>query len=103
MGLYDTLIDGEKQAQIKCFNREMNTYKVGDQVPRDGSFIIVLPPQENKRFAFIKDGVFIGLTDRCPVIIDKWGRELTSFSDFRNPFEDLVQDLDSAPKMEMEK
>ncbi len=90
MGLYDTLIDGEKQAQVKCFDCEMNTYKVGDQVPSDGSFIIMFPPD---LYAIIKDSIFLGFTDCPPVIIDKWGGHLASYDDFKNPYEELVRSL----------
>ncbi len=102
MGVYDILIDGDKQAQIKCFDCEMNTYKVGDKIPRDSSFVIVFPPRENKRYAFIKDGVFLGLTDRYPVIIDKWGCQLGSYADFRDTYDDLVQEISKGAKRESE-
>ena len=98
MGVYDTLIDGDKQAQIKCFDCEMNTYKVGDKIPRDGTFIIVLPPRENKRYAIIKDSIFLGLTDRYPKIIDKWGCVLGSVHDFEDTFKDLVQEISKETK-----
>ena len=98
MGVYDTLIDGEKQAQIKCFDCELKTYKVGDQVPCDGSFIIVLPPREGVHYAIIKDSIFLGFTDCPPMIIDKWGEHLVSYDAFRDPYEELVQSLTSTPK-----
>jgi len=95
MGLYDTLIDGGKEAQVKCFNREMNTYEVGDRVPCGGSFIIMLPPYEGVRCAIVEDGIFVGLTDCPPVsptmIIDKWGRRLASYDDFKDPYENIAQ------------
>jgi len=100
MGVYDTLIDGDKQAQIKCFDCEMNTYKVGDKIPRDGTFIIVLPPRENKRYAIIKDSIFLGLTDRMPAIIDKWGCYLISCDDFRDHPAELVEKISKEAKME---
>jgi len=97
VGLYDTLVDGDKEAQVKCFNREMNIYKVGDRVPRDGSFIIMLPPYEGAPCAIIKDGIFMGLTD-CPPsmvdkIIDKWGKRLASYDDFKDPYEKIAQKI----------
>ena len=100
MGVYDTLIDGEEQAQIKCFDCEMNTYKVGEKVPRDGSFIIVLPPRESKSYAIIKDGIFLGLTDRQPAIIDKWGCYLISCDDFRDRPAELVREISKEAKKE---
>ena len=97
MGLYDTLVDGDKEAQVKCFNREMNIYEVGDRVPSGGSFIIMLPPYEDAAYAIIKDGIFLGLTD-CPPstadkIIDKWGGHLASYDDFKDPYEKIAQKI----------
>lgn len=93
MGVYDTLVDGERSAQVKCFDGKLATYKAGDQVPCDGSFIIVLPEYEGAEFAIVKDGVFIGFTDCPPVIIDKWGKHLISYDAFKNPYEEIVDSL----------
>lgn len=102
MGVYDTLIDGERQAQIKCFNCEMNTYKVGDRVPYDGSLVIVLPSRgENIRYAIVKDSIFFGFTNCPPVIptiIDKWGEHLVSYDDFKDPYEELTQNMSKEMK-----
>jgi len=98
MGVYDTLIDGERKAQIKCFDCEMNTYKVGDKVPLSGTYILVLPEREDVRFALVKDGIFIGLSDSLPYFIDKWGRHLSGVADFSDPYEELVQSISEEAK-----
>lgn len=90
MGLYDTLVDGERTAQIKCFGRDMETYEVGDQLPCDGSFIIMLPDYEGARFALVKDSIFVGFTDCPPILIDKWGTHLVSYDAFVDSFTELV-------------
>jgi len=94
MGSYDYLDDGEISKQVKCFDNIFKHYNPGDKVPADGSFIIVLPEHEIFRFALVKDGTYIGLTD-CFAIIDKWGQRLDSIEDFVNPFVELVQSFDT--------
>lgn len=95
MGTYDTLVDGERSVQVKVFDNEFNTYNIGDKIPCDGSFIIMFPEYEDSLFAIIKDSVFLGLTDCPPIIIDKWGNQLTSYDAFKSLYEDLVQSLES--------
>jgi hypothetical protein len=85
MGVYDTLIDGGRSVQIKIFGDSYETYEVGDQLPCDGSFIIVLPDYEDAPFAIIKDGIFLGLTDCPPIIVDKWGGHIVSYDAFKSP------------------
>ncbi len=99
MGVYDTLVDGDRQAQVKCFDCKLKTYKVGDKIPCDGSFIIVLPHhREGAHYAIVKDSIFLGFTDDTPIIIDKWGEHLVSYDAFRDPFEEAVQRLTSKVK-----
>lgn len=100
MGMYDTLIDGERSVQTKMFKNMLNTYEVGDKLPCDGSFIIMFPDYEEVPFAIVKDGIFLGLTDRPPIIVDKWGRHLVSYDAFEDVFGDLVQSLASKVKEE---
>ncbi len=102
MGVYDTLIDGERQAQVKCFWNEMNIIKVGDEVPLNGTYIIVLPEREDARFALVKGGIFVGLSDCPPYFIDKWGGQLTDIDDFKDTYEELVQSISKDSKMEAE-
>ncbi len=102
MGVYDTLIDGERQAQIKCFTNEFKTYKVGDKVPRKGTYIIILPAHENVKFALISEGIFVCLSDCPPTLIDKWGEHLRSPADFKDRFEELVQKTSKEMKKESE-
>lgn len=93
MGLYDTLVEGDKQAQVKCFSSEMNTYEVGDRVPYDGSLIIMFPPYEGARYAIVKDSIFLGFTDSAPALIDKWREHLISYDDFKDPYNELAQKI----------
>lgn len=102
MGVYDTLIDGERQAQVKCFTNALESYEVGDEVPLKGTYIIVLPEREDARFALVKDGIFVGLTECPPNFIDKWGGYLSGFADFRDHYEELVQSISKETKMESE-
>jgi len=98
MGVYDTLIDGDKQVQVKCFTNALTSYEVGDKVPLKGTYILVLPEREDVRFALVKDGIFIGLSDSLPYFIDKWGRHLSGVADFSDPYEELVQSLSKEAK-----
>ena len=98
MGVYDTLIDGERSVQVKCFGRDMKIYEVGDQLPCDGSFIIMFPEYEGAGFAIVKDSIFLGLTDCPPVIIDKWGTHLVSYDAFVDSFTELTQSLSESAK-----
>ena len=93
MGLFDTLVDGERSVQTKIFANLMNTYRVGDKLPCDGSFIIMFPDYEEAPFAIIKDGVFLGLTDCPPIIVDKWGNHLTSYDDFEDIYQEFVDNV----------
>ena len=76
MGLYDsfsipgTPADG---AQVKCFEEEMNHYKVGDNVPLVGNYGIVL---REGGVAIIDEGVFVRWEKELPTdrrLVDKWG------------------------------
>jgi len=93
MGVYDTLIDGDRRVQVKCFTNALTSYEVGDEVPIKGTYIIVLPEREDVRFALVKDGIFIGLTGCPPNFIDKWGGQLSGVADFRDHYEELVRSL----------
>lgn len=80
MGLYDTLIDGEKSCQVKMFDCILATYKPGDEIPNiRGAFVITFPDYARARFAVIRDGKFEKLVDelteeekKLPAY-DKWG------------------------------
>ena len=102
MGVYNTLVDGARQVQIKCFGDGYNIYNVGDQLPCDGSFIIVCPTykEDGQIYAVVKDSIFLGLTDCPPVIIDKWGTHLVSYDAFVDSYTELVQSLSEKAKEE---
>ena len=95
MGVYDTLIQGDLSAQVKCFDCGMNTYNVGDEVPCDGSLIIMLPAYDGDatQFAVVLNGIFVGFTGCPPKLIDKWGGDLTSYDQFVNPYFEAVRRL----------
>lgn len=91
MGTYDTFIDGDIAIQVKVFENDFNTYKPGDKVPCDGSFVIVTP-NEHYPYIIIMDGKFVGVTD-CFKIIDKWGQELKTIEAFVDPFKEMVKEI----------
>lgn len=99
MGVFDTLVDGSKKAQIKLFDCTLHTYEAGDEVPKDfgDNFTIVLPKREVARFALIKDGKFVKLTgnreETYPPFISKWGEPLNQIDDFRNPYAEMVKEF----------
>ena len=88
MGMFDTLIDGKNQAQIKCLDCQMNVIKPGSKVKLKGvgyyreyempkSFTIILPVYEEQKYAIFKNGKFIKLTNNKKEIVkpyyDKYG------------------------------
>ena len=87
MGIYDTLVDGEKSVQIKCYESvSLNTFHVGDKTPLKRTVTILFPDyEEGARFAIIEEGVFKGLTNdptkAKPPFISKWGRKCKSIED----------------------
>lgn len=76
MGLYDVLVDKGRSAQVKCWESELDTYNIGDEVPAlDGrrSYNIVL---REGGYAQVVDGTFLGIFEE-PLkgypIADKYG------------------------------
>lgn len=76
MGLYDsfdlpgTPADG---AQVKCFDSEMVTFRVGDSMPWNGDYAIAL---REGGYVTVSDGKLIGWQEGPPSdrqIYDKWG------------------------------
>ena len=75
MGLFDsfdlpgTPADG---AQVKCFDCEMHTFRVGDEMPWSGDYAIAL---REGGYATISDGKLVGWQEETPTsrIYDKWG------------------------------
>ena len=102
MGLFDTLIDGKRSVQTKMFKNMLNTYEVGDKLPCDGSFIIMFPDYEEAPFAIVKDGTFLGLTDCPPLIVDKWGKHLSSYDDFEDIYQNFVDNINKELDLEDE-
>jgi len=111
MGTYDTLVDGEKLAQVKIFNRTMSVFKKGDKLPVEGlgvgnTFTIVLPDYEGARFAIVKDGKFIKLTsdvnETYRPYVDKWGNIIEKLEDMVNPFYQAVQEALKKEEMKNE-
>ena len=97
MGIYDTLIDGDRSCQIKVFPDSFEVYEVGDKLPTEGTFTIVLPSYEGARFVLIEKGVFKKLTDNpdetYSPVIDKWGSGLDNIESFVNTYQELVDSL----------
>lgn len=92
MGSYDFLIEKGKIVQIKLFSCEFKEYKVGDKVPLTygKDYTIILPRYEPSKYALIKNGKFIKLTNSkkevYPPYISKWGDKLEKIEDLVNPF-----------------
>lgn len=97
LGSFDILIDGDKLVQVKCFSCDFDRYTVGDKVPDDfgKTFTIVLPYYEGAKFAVVKNGKLAKLTDdeseTLKPYITKWGEEIESPDEFRNPFEEIIE------------
>lgn len=111
MGLFDTLVDGDKSVQVKCWDSLMDTYRVGDNVPTLGPYItytIVLPSYEEARFARIGNGVFKGLTDEpsqtWSPYISKWGGEtiISVDQDELNPIAQVISEFTTNHDKEVE-
>ena len=89
MGVYDTLVDGDKTVQVKCFPPpSLRTYKVGDKTPLRRTVTILLPDYEDAKFAIIEKGVFVGLTNdpekAKPPYLSKWGKKCKTIEDIEN-------------------
>jgi len=97
MGTYDTLVDGDKSAQIKMFDCDLTTYNAGDKLPTDKTFTIIFPSFCWNRFAIVKDGIFIKLTNEESEIfspyVDKWGEELVSSHILLDPTRELINEI----------
>jgi len=103
MGVYDTLIDGDRSAQVKCWDDlSYKSFHVGDEVPTYGdldTYTIVLPSYEGSGFALIANGTFKGLTYKVgntwEPYITKWGEEtnLTVDQDELNPVVKAIKAL----------
>jgi len=100
MGAFDNLVDGEKVAQVKCYLSNLETYKVGDKVPKVfgySNYTILLPYYESVDFAIIRKGRLVALTnDKRRLVkpfIDKWGGIVEKLEDFKNPFEEVVKEV----------
>jgi len=90
MGSYDTLTDGKKDCQVKCFHSNMTVYTIGDLLPDINgtqrmvgtvkSYTIVFPEYEGYKFAIIKNDKLWKLTNSSKEIIepfiDKWGNDV---------------------------
>lgn len=77
MGVYDYLVDGDKEAQVKVWDCELRSYSVGDKVhPVNGELTYVLALREGG-FAFVNDLRFVGIIDEwrnsSVPIFDKYG------------------------------
>jgi hypothetical protein len=92
MGMFDTLTDGKKQCQVKCFECVMSIYQIGDELPDmdiyPNNYTIVLPEYEGCKFAIIKDKKLWKLTNVASLtiepFIDKWGSRISVTKKF-NP------------------
>ncbi len=97
MGIYDTLVDGEIQVQVKCWDADFKTFNPGGKVPSLLPDITIVCPdyslEGGQIFAIIKGHKFIKLTkdldEAVPRYVDKWGGLLNTLGDFKNPFEIL--------------
>lgn len=81
MGMFDTFVDGEKEAQVKCFDCTLQTWAVGDEVPElCGEKTYAIFTREGF-YAVVQDGLFKGLTESSPIqmqtalvpVFDKYG------------------------------
>lgn len=120
MGCFDTLSDGEHSAQVKCFGGNLKIFHKGETVPplhyyegykewpaeeQIGTYTIVLPGYVSHRFAVIKDGTFVGLTNNVAETgepyVAKWGELLERLEDFVDFFTELIQSLESDVRKEI--
>lgn len=93
MGSFDTMYDGDREIQVKCFRCHLDNIKKGDKVgdlhnylksyePWDDedqldTYTIVMTPYADPRYALIKDRVFVGFVDSprdtYPPYVARWG------------------------------
>jgi len=97
MGCYDTLVKGRNSVQVKCWNRGLLNYFIGDTVPELASkittthnglessyctttYTICLPSYTVVKYALIKENIFVNLTNSFKKTyapyIDKFGNEI---------------------------
>jgi len=94
LGVFDTLVDGDRSAQVKCWDSALKVYQKGDEVPRFetlDTYTIVLPSYCDAEFALIAKGKFHGFTNEVrntwEPYISKWGfyTELSVDQDTQSP------------------
>lgn len=93
MGSFDTMCDGNREIQVKCFHCYLDIINKGDKVgdlhdygrgyepwaeyDQLDSYTIVMVPYIDPRYALIKDRVFIGFTDNpketYPLYVTRYG------------------------------
>lgn len=102
MGVYDTLIDGDRSVQVKCWDSKLELYYKGDKVPPIAdmdTYTIILPSYCCVRFALIVKGTFKGLTNEVKntwePYITKWGgqTDLTIDQDEQSPIAKALKAL----------
>jgi hypothetical protein len=82
MGMFDTIIVGDKDMQVKCFYCDLDVYKIGDKVPDingDSTYFIV---GREQLIAQVVNGELVSLSEydsniqfsTIPVY-DKFGNE----------------------------
>jgi len=97
MGVYDMLPKG---SQIKLWDCEMVTKKIGDTVPDFGLAEYIVLLRENG-FVRVKNGVITEIRENTRLIFypedfpgipcfDKWGCEVGSYKDLIGQFQGLV-------------
>ena len=94
MGSFDTLVDGNKNIQVKCFEGNLKVFHVGDIVPKlhnyhenyrkwipelqYETYTIDMNPYPDPLYALIKDGVFVGFTndeeETYPPFVYRYGK-----------------------------
>ena len=76
MGMFDYIEVDNKYGQVKLWDCEMVTYRVGDTVPRGGDFSIAM---REGGYANVWDGKIKSWTDAAEfkTILDKWGAEFS--------------------------
>ena len=95
MGVYDTLVDGDRSVQVKCWsNVSCKNIFVGETVPtwnNHDTYTIILPGFVGSGFALVVNGIFKGITDQVKntfePYVTKWGdpTDLTVDQDEQNP------------------